>query len=105
MLEVVRKLKLLAKVMAAVVAVEVMAMRSVRPPLRKGVAKTVSLPSSAELPLIPESEPWAEEYNSGLVMWWERVKSVLQFSLETQITPLTQEQIDFINKQMDENDD
>ncbi len=78
-------------------------MRSVRPAVRKNVAKTVSLPSVGELPLIPEDLPWAEEYNSQLAMWWERTKNVLQFSLEAELS-LTQEQVDFINKQMEEND-
>ncbi len=78
--------------------------RKIRTPIRKGVAKTVNLPTSMELPVIPPEEfEWAEEYNSALASWWERVKGVLQFSLESQITPLTQEQIDFINDQM-END-
>ena len=78
--------------------------RSVRPPIRKGVAKTVALPSALELPMVPEEVEWAEEFNGGLVAWWERVKGVLQFSLEAQITPLTDEQIAFINKLMEEDD-
>jgi len=79
-------------------------MRSVRPPIRKGIAKTVALPSSLELPLVPEEVEWAGEFNDALVVWWERVKGVLQFSLESQITPLTDEQVMFINKLMEEDD-
>lgn len=77
--------------------------RTIRQPIRKGVAKTVALPSTAELPQVPEEEhPWAAEYNASLSAWWERTKAVLQFSLESEITTLTQEQIDFINKLMED---
>ena len=89
-------------VVAEAVEEEEQVPRTIREPVRKAVAKTVALPSAMELPMIPEDEfPWAADYNAGLAAWWERTKSVLQFSLESQIVPVTQEQLDFINKQME----
>jgi|TARA_R110000744_G_scaffold1338_6_gene4759 hypothetical protein len=76
--------------------------RTIRPTIRKSVAKTVNLPSSLELPVIPEEFEWADEYNNTLASWWERVKGVLQFSLESQITTLTEEQVAFLNKLMED---
>lgn len=75
--------------------------RTIRQPVRKSVSKTVNLPSATELPLIPEDQyEWAGEYNAALAGWWERVKAVLQFSVEESFQQLTQEQIEYIEDQM-----
>lgn len=67
--------------------------RKVRQPVIKPASKTLTLPSSMELPYMAETVDDAAKFNEDFMIWWERTRVALMYAWEDQLVGGLKEEI------------